>query len=49
MMAEEEEMFVYLPTMETVIRMSEPMALMTAEKLTAPIVFYALPSEVGHA
>ena len=48
-MAEEEEIFVYLRPMGTVIRMSEPMALMTAEKLTAPIVFYALPSEVGHA
>lgn len=47
-MPEEEQMFVYLPTMEIVITMSEPMALMTAEKLSAPIVFYALPSEVGH-
>lgn len=44
---EPEEIFVYLPTMETVIRMSEPMALMTAEKLSAPIVFYAIPSDVG--
>lgn len=47
-MMEEERMFVYLPTLDTVITMSEPMALVTAEKLSAPIVFYALPSEVGH-
>lgn len=46
--AETERIFVYLPTLDTVITMSEPMALVTAEKLSAPIVFYALPSEVGH-
>lgn len=46
--AEVPRIFVYLPTLDTVITMPDNTALVVAEKLGAPIVFYALPSEVGH-
>jgi hypothetical protein len=47
---ETEQMFCYLPTLDTVVSFhnKENMGLLAAEKLTAPIFFYATPSSVGH-